>query len=105
MTASALVSPSTISGLCIVFDRKLRGLVTEGTKSVEISVRSRWAYEIGHHYGPLAYENPANFNNPKIHKETLERIDRELVRTRDETILHFRMKHQMPGRRSGQCAR
>ena len=78
------------------FDRKLRGLVTEGTKSVEISVRSRWAYEIGHHYGPLAYENPANFNNLKIHKETLERIDRELVRTRDETILHFRRKHQMP---------
>src|SRR5438105_2857948 len=34
-------------------DRKLRRLVNEATKRVEISVRSRWAYEMGHAIGPF----------------------------------------------------
>ena len=37
------------------FDRTLRSMVLEACKRVEISVRSRLAYEIGHQLGPLAY--------------------------------------------------
>ena len=35
------------------FDRSLRHLVIEACKGVEISLRSRWAYEVGHRLGPL----------------------------------------------------
>ena len=36
------------------FDRELRKLVIEACKRLEISARSRWAYELGLEYGPQA---------------------------------------------------
>ena len=57
------------------FDRGLRQLVMEGCKRVEISVRSRWAYELGHQLGPLAYLDNQHFADALIHARTLIKLD------------------------------
>lgn len=53
------------------FDRHLRQLVMEACKRIEISARSRWAYEVGHQLGPFAYLENRHFANPLIHAKTL----------------------------------
>ena len=40
------------------FDHILRGLLLDACKLVEVSVRSRLAYELAHQYGPLAHLEP-----------------------------------------------
>lgn len=37
------------------FDRELRLLVLDAIERVEVSVRSRWAYELAHRHGPHAH--------------------------------------------------
>ena len=47
----------------------------EGCKRVEISVRSRWAYELGHQLGPLAYLDNQHFADALIDARTLTKLD------------------------------
>ena len=70
------------------FDRELRRLVIEGCKRVEISVRSRWAYEIGHQLGPLAYLENRHFADPLIHARTLTKLHQEMGRSKEDFIKH-----------------
>jgi abortive infection bacteriophage resistance protein len=70
------------------FDRELRRLVIEGCKRVEISVRSRWAYEIGHQLGPLAYLENRHFADPGIHAKTLTKLAQEMARSKETFIQH-----------------
>ena len=78
------------------FDRTLRSLVSEAVKRVEISVRSRWAYVLGHTYGPQAYENAAYFHNPRRHTESLAKLDGELDRSDEVFVGHYRTDYRMP---------
>ena len=77
------------------FDRSLRHLVNEAAQQVEISTRSRFAYEYGHTYGALSYADPSLFTKPKKHASTLKRIDEEIRRSKEDFILHFQNKHGM----------
>ncbi|CAK0760372.1 hypothetical protein CCP3SC5AM1_2820002 [Gammaproteobacteria bacterium] len=72
------------------FDRTLRQLVLEGCKRVEISTRSRLAYEIGHRLGPLAYLENQHFTHPIDHAKTLTKLDVEISRSQEEFIHHHR---------------
>jgi abortive infection bacteriophage resistance protein len=72
------------------YDRQLRHLVLEATKRVEISVRSRWAYEVGHRHGCQAYESPAIFSDGVAHTKTLAKLDQELGRSSEDFVAHFR---------------
>ena len=72
------------------FDRSLRQLILEACKRVEISARSRWAYEIGHSLGPLSYIETNNFSRPEIHAETLKKLREEMDRSKEEYIRHHR---------------
>lgn len=78
------------------FDRTLRHLVLEGCKRVEISVRSRLAYEIGHQLGPLAYLENRHFREPLEHARTLTKLDVEMSRSREEFIRHHKGNLGMP---------
>jgi abortive infection bacteriophage resistance protein len=78
------------------FDRSLRQLVLEACKRVEISARSRWAYEIGHQVSPLAYTDPANFHDADIHSDTLQKLKEEMDRSKEEYIRHHRETLLMP---------
>lgn len=77
------------------FDRRLRHLVLEASKRVEISVRSRWAYEVGHRHGSQAYEQPRFFRPAKYHHTALEKLDLELTRSQEEFVAHFRHVYGM----------
>lgn len=72
------------------FDRSLRQLVLEACKRVEISARSRWAYELGHRLGPLAYLENSHFSDPLIHARTLTKLDTEMSRSKEEFIKHHK---------------
>lgn len=78
------------------FDRSLRQLVMEACKRVEISVRSRWAYELGHRLGPLAYLDNQHFTNPLIHAQTLVKLNTEMGRSKEDFIKHHRATLAMP---------
>ncbi len=69
------------------FDRTLRQFVLEAVKRVEISVRSRLAYEIGHQLGPLAYLESKHFSNQLIHERTLSRLHSEMERNKKEPFI------------------
>lgn len=72
------------------FDRALRQLTLEACKRVEISARSRWAYETGHQLGPLAYLENHHYRNPSIHDRLLTKLDDEMKRSKEEFIHHHR---------------
>ena len=84
-----------IWGLCC-FDRSLRQLVLEACKRVEISARSRWAYELGRLLGPVAYTENRNFSDPLIHARTLTKLDSEMSRSKEDFIKHHRITLGMP---------
>ena len=78
------------------FDRSFRHLINEAAKRVEVSARSRWAYELGHAHGALAYEDASHFHKPKRHRQTLREIDREIGRSHEAFITHFKNVHRLP---------
>ena len=78
------------------FDRNLRSLVLEACKRVEISVRSRLAYEIGHQLGPLSYLENRHFSDPLEHARTLTKLDSEMNRSREIFIKHHKGTLGMP---------
>lgn len=77
------------------FDRRLRHLVLEASKRVEISARSRWAYELGHAHGPHAYEDPSHFFPAALHTKALDKLDEEIDRSTEEFIAHFKTTYGM----------
>lgn len=78
------------------FDRSLRQLVMEACKRVEISARSRWAYEVGHRLTPHAYLENAHFSDPLIHARTLTKLDAEMGRSKEAFIKHHKATLGMP---------
>lgn len=78
------------------FDRSLRQLVMEACKRIEISARSRWAYEIGHRLGPLAYTENRHFADALIHARTLTKLDAEMSRSKEDFIRHHKGSLGMP---------
>jgi abortive infection bacteriophage resistance protein len=75
------------------FDRGLRKLIIEACKRVEISVRSRWAYEIGHQLGPQAYEDARNFPKFRGHAKTMQKLDEEMSRSHELFVQHYQKKY------------
>jgi abortive infection bacteriophage resistance protein len=75
------------------FDRELRQMVIEGCKRVEISVRSRWAYEVGKQLGPQSYENKKYFTNFSRHHQSLVKLDEEILRSREDFIAHYKRNY------------
>lgn len=77
------------------FDRDLKHLVVEALKQVEISVRSRWAYVMGHRHGGQAFEQAELFADKIRHTEALQKLDEELRRSEEPFVAHYRQKHGM----------
>jgi len=78
------------------FDRTLRRLILEGCKRVEISARSRFAFEIGHQLGPLGYLENRHFSDHLIHAKTLTKLHSEMERSKEVFIKHHRDTLKMP---------
>jgi abortive infection bacteriophage resistance protein len=89
---------TTFEDLCQLyrFDRGLRFLVGEACKSLEISIRARWAYVLGEKHGQLAYENPTVFRQAQRHTQHLASLDREIDRSHEIFIPHYKNTYGMP---------
>ena len=77
------------------FDRKLRFLVSEACKTLEIACRARWAYVMGQAYGELAYEEASAFAKRDYQIKHLESLDRELNRSKEVFVKHYTHKYGM----------
>jgi len=78
------------------FDRVLRKLVSEACKAVELSIRARWAHCLSEKYGSQAYEDQSVFGNQQRHTKLLAGLDKELKRSDEVFVTHYRCNYDMP---------
>lgn len=76
-----------------VFDRELRLLVLDGIEHIEVSVRSQWAYQLGHLHSPHAHLDKTLFDtkywqgNLKKLTEGVERADETFIKHLQTTYI------------------
>lgn len=75
------------------FDRRLRLLVLDAIERVEVAVRTRVTYEIGHRYGPFGHVEAVNFHPQFQHDKWLKKIEAEAAQSSDEFIRHYKANY------------
>lgn len=75
------------------FDRRLRFLVLDAIERVEIAVRTQFTYHIGCQYGAFGHTNKANFHRKFQHGIWISHIEKEIDRSSDVFIQHFKSKY------------
>lgn len=79
-----------------LFDRKFRLLVMEAIERVEISFRTRFAYELSLKYGSHAYLDAAHFNRRDIYEKHIFSLEEEISRSQEIFIEHYRTHYDVP---------
>lgn len=79
-----------------VFDRKLRLLVMDAVERVEVSLRGAWAHHLAMKYGPHGYLDPSIYYRRDRYDEAFDRLVKDLDRSKDTFILHYRSKYDDP---------
>lgn len=80
-----------------IFDRELRLLVLDAIERIEVSVRSQWAYQLGHLHHPHAHLDKHLFS--KKHWEyNLDLLKKEVCRSDETFIKHHQntYKEELP---------
>ena len=72
-----------------LFDQKLRNLVLAASKLIEVSVRSRLAYVLGHRIGATGYLNILNYKRHAQAIETLNVILMEIKRSKEPFLQRY----------------
>lgn len=72
-----------------VFDRELRLLVLDAIERIEVSVRSQWAYQMAHQYGPHSHLNRALAHKAWHWQSNLEKLTKEVERSDETFIQHL----------------
>ena len=80
------------------FDRRLRLRVLDAIERFEIALRTQFAYQLAHRRSPWAYENEALFTNPRRHRGLMASLDRELARSNEPFVVHYKQKYSAPER-------
>ncbi len=86
------------------FDRELRLLVMDAIERIEISMRTRWAFELANAHGPHAHLLPALFMSKFgqggrtvwDHQRGIEDLEKEQSRSRETWVKHFQSKYDEP---------
>ena len=76
-----------------VFDRELRLLMLDAIERIEVSVRTRFAYEISQKYGSHPHLDSSLFRNPHYYRKTLDKLRSEIERSKEPFIKHFKQKY------------
>lgn len=76
-----------------VFDRELRLLMLDAIERVEVSVRSKFAYEISQKYGSHPHLDTSIFKSPHHYNKTLSKLKAEIERSKEPFIKHFKQKY------------
>ncbi len=67
----------------IEFDRKLRNILLLAIEPIELTLKAKIAYNLGHKYGPLGYLYNQNFNNPKQHKMIVNNFEKNVRKNKN----------------------
>lgn len=76
-----------------VFDRELRLLVLDAIERIEVSLRSKLAYQLSHKYGTHPHLRSELFHDPETYKQTLGRLKSEVKRSSEDFIRHLVAKY------------
>jgi abortive infection bacteriophage resistance protein len=79
-----------------VFDRELRLLLLDAIERVEVSIRTRWAYELGHRHGAHAYLEEKLAYKPSRWQSNLDSLRDEVRRSKEIFIDHFKKNYVEP---------
>ena len=72
------------------FDRHFRMILFNAIERIEISLRTKMIYHLSLGYGAHWYFNPSIFQDPKRHIASLEKINTDIINSREEFIIkHF----------------
>jgi len=72
-----------------IFDRELRLLVLDALERLEVSVRTQWAYQVGHRHGAHAHLEPSIAYRQDRWLTNLEALEKEVRRSDEIFIRHF----------------
>ncbi len=75
------------------FDRKLRHLLVGILEIIEITFRTRIAYELGHSYGTIGYQQSDRFVSEEFHKEFLDDLNKSIRKNQEVFIDHHLQKY------------
>lgn len=76
------------------FDRRLRLEINDAVERIEVSLRTRWAYVLGHHGGCIAHRDATLFN--QHHPKLIARLE-ALYAERNEVFLqHYLERNEEP---------
>ena len=76
------------------FDRNLRMLVMDAIERIEVQIRTRITYHLGHQYGAFAHNDAANFHSGFNHQQWIAKMEEETRRSRDAFVTHYQNKYQ-----------
>lgn len=79
-----------------VFDRELRLLVLDAIERIEVSARTQWAYHFAHARDAHGYLRPEHAASARQFSRHLGTLDRELERSNETFIKHFRQQYNDP---------
>ncbi|HAT1844334.1 TPA: Abi family protein [Legionella pneumophila] len=79
-----------------IFDRELRLLLLDGIERIEISIRTQWAYYFSQYHGPHAFMDCNLSNNSFWHAQNLITLEKELKRSDELFIDHFKKNNITP---------
>ena len=81
-----------------LFDRKIRLLVFDAIERIEIAFRTQIIYHYSMKYGSQWYENSELFRKETLFKKDLRIIDKEVQRSYETFIKHYKKKYNQPSR-------
>lgn len=76
-----------------VFDRELRLLVLDALERLEVSVRTQWAYVLGHRHGPHSHLDPILAYHHDRWEKNLQSLKTEVSRSDEIFIRHLTAKY------------
>ena len=76
-----------------VFDRELRLLVIDALERLEVSVRTQWAYSLGHIHGAHAHLDPSIAFRRDRWESNLQSLETEVSRSDEIFIKHLTEKY------------
>lgn len=93
-----LVSGTTLDQVLSLydFDRRLRLLLLDGIELIEVAARGSWAHRLALQHGPHGYLNAALYPNSNKFVANLNELQREVKRSKDLFILHYKTKYTAP---------
>jgi abortive infection bacteriophage resistance protein len=81
-----------------ILDRKLRMIVFDALEKIEIALRTQIIYQYSMVHGGHWYESPIHFRKTHLFQSDLGHLDKEIRRSQEEFIKHYKSKYTHPAR-------